>query len=74
MAQRDYQAYLLRLWREKEDGRWRASLENPHTGERAAFAALPELFSFLEEKAGEEGRPVPPKPAPAPFDKELNDG
>ena len=53
MAKRDYMAYLLRLWREKSDGAWRALLENPNTGERAAFATLPELIAFLEGKTGE---------------------
>jgi hypothetical protein len=26
---------------------WRASLENPHTGEKFVFAALPLLYQFL---------------------------
>ena len=29
MAKREYKAYLLRLWREKQDGSWRATLEKP---------------------------------------------
>ena len=47
-----YLAYLLRLWRVSDDGKpvWRASLENPHTGERHGFANLELLFAFLEEK------------------------
>lgn len=53
MTKRDYMAYLLRIWREKSDGSWRALLENPHSGERAAFATLPELITFLEGKTGE---------------------
>ncbi|MBK8904766.1 MAG: hypothetical protein IPM53_26540 [Anaerolineaceae bacterium] len=53
MAKRDYMAFLLRLWREKRDGAWRALLENPNNGERAAFATLAELVTFLEEKTGE---------------------
>jgi len=50
-----YLAYLLRLWRVNDDGKpvWRASLENPHTGERHGFANLELLFAFLEEKTGE---------------------
>ena len=36
---------------------WRALLENPHSGERAAFATLAELVAFLEEKTGETIRP-----------------
>ena len=46
---RDYVAYLLRIWREEggESTRWRASLEDPHTGKRLGFAGLEELFEFL---------------------------
>ena len=49
-----YLAYMLRLWRvETEDGpAWRASLESPHTGERAGFASLGALFAFLVEETG----------------------
>lgn len=53
MAKREYMAYLLRLWREKRDGSWRAMLENPNNGERAGFATLSELVTFLESKTGE---------------------
>ncbi len=44
-----YLAYLLRLWQanSSEQRIWRASLENPHTGERHAFATLDALFAFL---------------------------
>lgn len=53
MSKREYMAYLLRLWREKSDGAWRALLENPNNGERAGFASLAELIAFLESKTGE---------------------
>lgn len=53
MAKREYMAYLLRLWREKQDGSWRATLENPNNGERAGFATLADLVTFLAEKTGE---------------------
>jgi hypothetical protein len=45
-----YLAYLLRLWqvREKGEARWRASVENAHTGERRGFAGLADLVTFLE--------------------------
>ncbi len=49
---RVYQAYLLRLWR-VNTGRaivWHASLEDPHTGERKAFADLHALLAFLEQQ------------------------
>jgi hypothetical protein len=44
-----YQAYMLRLWlADREPICWRASLEDPRTGERLAFADLDELFAFLQ--------------------------
>ena len=50
----DYAAYLLRLWRETsaEEAQWRASLQNPHTGERVGFSSLRDLFAFLEKETG----------------------
>ncbi len=44
-----YLAYMLRLWEVSDNGEmiWRASLENPHTGERRGFADLDALFAFL---------------------------
>jgi hypothetical protein len=52
---RDYAAYLLRLWREKGGGaiRWRASLQDPHSGERVGFANLEELFGFLRRETAD---------------------
>ncbi len=46
-----YQSYLLRLWRvdQSGSGNWRASLEDPRTGERVGFANLEDLFVFLME-------------------------
>jgi hypothetical protein len=50
---RGYVAYLLRLWQvsEGKNAVWRASLEDPHTGERRGFATLQELFTYLETEA-----------------------
>lgn len=47
-----YHAYLIRLWVAQEKGQkvWRASLENPHNGERLAFASLQRLFDFLQDQ------------------------
>ncbi len=55
--QPDYHSYLIRLWRAGGEGEvdpspWRASLEDPHTGERFGFAGLDELFDFLREQVG----------------------
>ncbi|MFN8595896.1 MAG: hypothetical protein U0559_06900 [Anaerolineae bacterium] len=49
-AQR-YRAYLLRLWlTDGEDAAvWRASLEDPRTGERRGFADLESLFAFIKD-------------------------
>jgi hypothetical protein len=50
-----YLSFLLRLWRAGGDGEpvWRASLENPHTGEHLGFANLRELFAYLEAQIEE---------------------
>jgi hypothetical protein len=53
MAKREYMAYLLRLWREKQDDSWRALLENPNSKEKIGFANLNDLIKFLENKTGE---------------------
>jgi hypothetical protein len=47
-----YVAYMLRLWQAGSRGGqviWRASLENPHTGERLAFGDEEALFAFLAD-------------------------
>ena len=48
-----YRAYLLRMWAVEHYGQvvWRASLEDPQTGELLGFADLALLFDFLEDKA-----------------------
>jgi hypothetical protein len=47
---RDYHSYVLRVWRtgSNESAVWRASLENPFTGERRGFAGLAGLFAYLQ--------------------------
>jgi hypothetical protein len=44
-----HRSFLLRLWYTDGPGGsdWRASLENPETGERIGFARLEELFAYL---------------------------
>jgi len=44
-----YKAYLLRLWREGEDGDWRAILEDAHSDSRRGFANLETLIEHLRE-------------------------
>ncbi len=50
----NYLAFLLRLWREDEATPWRATLENPHNGERHSFSSLEKLYAFLEERTGDK--------------------
>jgi hypothetical protein len=47
-------SYLLRLWRERSSAStwWRASLQDPHSGERIGFAHLDEMVAFLREQTG----------------------
>ncbi len=52
-AQPYYRSYMLRVWREGQDGGWRATLESVTTGEVRAFAHLDQLVTFLEENGGE---------------------
>ena len=51
----DYAAYLLRLWRERsgESTRWRASLQDTHSGERVGFANPEEMFGYLRREMGD---------------------
>jgi hypothetical protein len=52
IIKRLYLAYLLRIWQVKVAGQlvWRASLEDPHTGERRGFPNLDALIAFLLEQ------------------------
>jgi hypothetical protein len=52
----DYVSYLLRLWRTGSGKKavWRASLEDPLTGERQGFASLKELVVFLESRISDQ--------------------
>jgi hypothetical protein len=59
-----YLSYLLRLWRvsdqqgseaSSERVAWRASLEDPRTGELHKFASLEEVFDFLRAHMGRAG-------------------
>jgi hypothetical protein len=58
-----YLSYLLRLWWEgEEEAGWRASLHDPHSGERLGFASVEELFGFLRRQISipfdSQGRPA----------------
>jgi len=58
----DYLAYLLRIWREgKDPTTWRASLQNPHTGEQLGFGSVDEMLGFLQRQLGlRPGAPADP--------------
>jgi hypothetical protein len=47
-----YRSYLLRLWCAREEGQgvWRASLQDPQSGERISFATVEALFAYLQEQ------------------------
>jgi hypothetical protein len=53
-----YLSFLLRLWRvrQNEGNGWRASLEDPHTGEVRSFASLELLWDFLCEQTHSAGK------------------
>lgn len=57
-AARGYIAYLLRLWRESGvgPGHWRASLQDPESGERIGFATLEQLFSYLRQQTADPSK------------------
>ncbi|MBK7895131.1 MAG: hypothetical protein WAS33_30350 [Candidatus Promineifilaceae bacterium] len=56
-----YHAYLLRIWREEEGMPWRATLQNPHTGEQEGFASVEQLITFIREKTEGSGPTSSPK-------------
>jgi hypothetical protein len=49
-VKKDYQAYLLRIWREDNYSPWRASTQEVRGGEHRQFASLSELFDFLRSQ------------------------
>lgn len=51
-----YHAYLLRLWRVQSEPQptWRASLEDPHSGELLVFASLERAYAFLAGQIDEQ--------------------
>jgi hypothetical protein len=52
-----YLSYMLRLWQAVSEAgsSWRASLEDPRTGQRTGFADLGDLFGYLSEQTRERG-------------------
>ena len=50
--QHRYRTFLLRFWQERSAGQWvwRATLEEPHSHVRKAFADLERLYTYLREQ------------------------
>ncbi len=67
MADRRYCAYLLRCWQSSEGEKlaWRASLEDPHTGERIGFATFDAAVDFLRERIQVMGERPEDRQAPS---------
>jgi hypothetical protein len=49
----NYQAYLLRLWRDDGQTPWRASLQEAQAGQLISFASVAQLVAFLEQQTQE---------------------
>ena len=47
---KQYQSYLLRIWKDDDRGEWRALLLTIPTQERRHFSSLNALFEFLNEQ------------------------
>ena len=56
MSKQPYLSYLLRLWQSSAGDKttWRASLEDPMTGERRGFDSLETLLAFLEAQTNDQ--------------------
>jgi len=49
----NYQAYLLRLWRDGPSNHWRAALQNTKASELQLFADVQSLLDFLLSQTAE---------------------
>jgi hypothetical protein len=49
----NYHAYMLRLWRADENGKWHATLQDPHTGQLLRFDSVESVFVYLQTTLGE---------------------
>ena len=48
-----YRAYLIRLWRDTPQARWRVSAQSTETGEVIRFADLKALYAFLDSQSAD---------------------
>jgi hypothetical protein len=60
----DYQAYLLRLWREGTRMPWHASLQSTSKEQIYHFATIEALFAFLDARLVEDVAPANREPGP----------
>jgi len=49
-----YRSFLRGLWRDDVHVPWRASLEDPHTGERQHFAEPELLIAYLVQQMSDD--------------------
>ena len=62
----NYLSYLVRLWRSDATTVWRATLQDPHTGEHFRFETIEGLFVFLRNRMGDSfPLEVPTSPLPS---------
>lgn len=54
-SETNYQAYLLRLWRDGPRNRWRASLQSTKASDVQLFADVQSLLDFLQSQTNETG-------------------
>jgi hypothetical protein len=49
-----YRAFMLRMWSVERSGQavWRASLEDPHSGEMLGFPNIEALIAYLRDLVG----------------------
>ena len=52
-SETNYQAYLLRLWRDGPRNRWRASLQSTKASDTQLFADVQSLLNFLQSQTDE---------------------
>lgn len=51
----NYQAYLLRFWRDDDTTPWRALLQDPVSGETYPFSSMTHLIEFLKQQTASDG-------------------
>lgn len=61
---RDYDSYLLRLWRAHAQAPWQASLQDTATGELRYFADVESLWAFLTARLDIAAARPPPGAEP----------